>query len=171
MTEPVGPGCYPAVRIRYGVMTIDLLVNIDYMHREDVSRGSVWISLACRQCYRQLSMTAMWCLPSEGTRPRPIPAIPSRWRYSPGHRPVGVSTGMGRHFLCMTGRLPIGETLQIASTVIGSPGKAPLIALRSPHSRHFITASGEYRRNSPPQRVGKTHHIPTSITSKPPHVT
>ena len=82
-----------------------------HVHREDISRGSVWISLACRQCYRQLSMTALWCLPSEGTRPRPIPAIPSRWRYSPGHRPVGVSTGMGRHFLCMTGRLPIGETL------------------------------------------------------------
>jgi len=30
-TKPVGPGCYPAVRIRYGEMTIDFLVNIDCM--------------------------------------------------------------------------------------------------------------------------------------------
>jgi len=33
----VGPGCYPAVRIRYGVMTINFLVNIDYMCIEKTS--------------------------------------------------------------------------------------------------------------------------------------
>jgi len=36
---------------------------------------------------------------------------------------------MGRHLLCMTGRLPIGETLRIAS-----PREAPLIALRGTDS-------------------------------------
>ncbi|NMA10419.1 MAG: hypothetical protein GX932_05300 [Methanomicrobiales archaeon] len=30
-SEPGGPGCYPAVRVRYGEMTIDYLVNIDCM--------------------------------------------------------------------------------------------------------------------------------------------
>jgi len=36
-TKPVGPGCYPAIRIRYGEMTIDFLVNIDCMRIEKKS--------------------------------------------------------------------------------------------------------------------------------------
>jgi hypothetical protein len=36
-TEPVGPGCNPAVRIRYGELMIDFLVNIDYMCIEEMS--------------------------------------------------------------------------------------------------------------------------------------
>lgn len=36
-TEPVGPGCCPAVRVRYGEMTIDFLVNIDCMRIEKAS--------------------------------------------------------------------------------------------------------------------------------------
>ncbi|MDD4137892.1 MAG: hypothetical protein PHT99_08390, partial [Methanoregula sp.] len=36
-TEPVGPGCYPAVRVRYGELTIDFLVNIDCMCIEKTS--------------------------------------------------------------------------------------------------------------------------------------
>ncbi|WP_292727039.1 hypothetical protein [Methanoculleus sp.] len=36
-SEPGGPGCYPAVRVRYGEMTIDYLVNIDCMYIERTS--------------------------------------------------------------------------------------------------------------------------------------
>ncbi|MCC7556670.1 MAG: hypothetical protein KO254_11290 [Methanoculleus marisnigri] len=36
-SEPGGPGCYPAVRVGYGEMTIDYLVNIDCMCIERAS--------------------------------------------------------------------------------------------------------------------------------------
>jgi len=36
-SEPMGPGCYPAVRVRHGEMTIDYLVNIDCMRIERAS--------------------------------------------------------------------------------------------------------------------------------------
>ncbi|WP_342770773.1 MULTISPECIES: hypothetical protein [unclassified Methanoculleus] len=35
--EPEGPGCYPAVRVRYGEVTIDYLVNVDCMRIERTS--------------------------------------------------------------------------------------------------------------------------------------
>jgi len=38
-SEPGDPGCYPAVRIRYGEVTIDYLVNIDCMCIEKTSVG------------------------------------------------------------------------------------------------------------------------------------
>lgn len=36
-SEPGGPGCYPAVRVSYGEVTIDYLVNIDCMRIERAS--------------------------------------------------------------------------------------------------------------------------------------